>query len=296
MPVQVELLKRKYISVRGKVLEFPAGSTVDIGRQMALEWIAAGDAVNQEPEREAAPKAPKPKRQKEQAVPAASGQGAARVRLLTIKHISVAGKLRPFYPGDWVRVGRQTARAWIAAGEADYPGLDKVEAIMGKCKDCGVLVRGDKKAATHILHKYKQIKITGGRLPSLPFGRTLLWNPELKLTAAQAAVGFSRVESTGAGYDAWEVAAMLLSDRALAAHYGPKEEKQKTEAVVGDLRIPVYDTRAVWMRKTDTTRRLIKAWAAEIEAGANEAHAFLRALYSHPVLVCTLPAGWVGIR
>lgn len=291
------MLKRKYISVRGKMREFEAGSVVDVGRLAALEWIEAGDAIRREPEREAAPKAQKPKKPAEEpAVSAASGQGAARVRLLAIKHISRGGKLQTFHPGDWVRVGRQTARAWIAAGEADYPGLDKVEAIVGKCKNCGVLVRGDRKAAVHIVRKYGRMKTVGGKLPSLPFGRTLVWKPGLALTPAQAAVGFSRIESTGQGYDAWEVAAMLLSDRALAAHHGLEKEKRQTKAVIGDLRIPVYDTRAVWVRRTETTRRLVKDWAAEIEAGANEAHAFLRALYSHPVLVCTLPAGWVGIR
>lgn len=294
--MQIELLKRKYISVLGTLREFPAGSTVDVGRLAAMEWIEAGDAVSvhKEPKRVAKKSTKKPVKKpspKAQPAPAATSSGA-RVRLLTIKHISVRGTLKTFQSGDWVKVGRQTARAWIASGEADYPGLDKVDAIVGKCKNCGILVRGDKKRAAHI----KRVKVVGGKLPALPFGRTLLWNPELKLTPAQAVVGFSRTESTGDGYDAWEVAAMLLSDRALAVHHGSDKEKRKTKAVIGDLRIPVYDTRAVWMRKTETTQMLVAAWAAEIEAGANEAHAFLRALYSHPVLVCTLPAGWVGIR
>lgn len=291
--MQIELLKRKYISVRGTLQEFPAGSVVDVGRLVALEWIGAGDAVSREPERQR-PMKKEPGKSAEESpvVPAASGQGAARIRLLTIKHISIGGQLKTFHPGDWVKVGRHTARAWIASGEADYPGLDRVEAIVGKCEDCGILVRGDRKAAAHV----KRVKVVSGEWPALPFGRTLIWKPGLTLTPAQAVVGFSRIEATRQGYDAWEVAAVLLSDEALAAHYGSEKEKQKTEGVIGDLRIPIYDTRAVWMRKTGTTRQLVEAWAAEIEAGANEAHAFLRALYSHPVLVCTLPAGWVGIR
>ena len=113
--MQIELLKRKYISVRGKVLEFPAGSIVDVGRQVALKWIEAGDAISQESERKAVSKPKKPATEK--TVSAASEQGTARVRLLAIKHISVGGKLRAFHPGDWVRVGRQTARVWIAAGQ-----------------------------------------------------------------------------------------------------------------------------------------------------------------------------------
>jgi hypothetical protein len=41
------------------------------------------------------------------------------VRLKATKYIEVRGKLTRFPPGAWVQVGKQTARQWLAAGEAE---------------------------------------------------------------------------------------------------------------------------------------------------------------------------------
>lgn len=220
-----------------------------------------------------------------------------QVKLLTTQYISKGGHKQRFEPGDWVDVGRMTAQQWIAEGSATVPGLDQAEAIVGDLSSCYLMVRGGLRQAQPILSRYPGLacEIWDSWLPG---ERNLIWNPrEIKLTPEQAIVGFSRIEKTRPDYDAWEIAVMLQGKEALAVHYGPQSERQKTKEVVGDLRIPVYNTAALWVRQTPNTKRLIKLWDKEIQAGADERHAFLRALYRVPeILVSTLPAGWLGIR
>jgi len=110
----------------------------------------------------------------------------------------------------------------------------------------------------------------------------------------QALVGFSRIEATRPEYAPWQIAAMLFGPE--AATFGSKDERQKTEEVIGVLSIPIYNVFAMWIRRTGTTRRIVKAWWDEVENGADSFHAFLRAFYQNPVPMCTLPVGWVGIR
>lgn len=215
---------------------------------------------------------------------------------MTTQYISVLGKLVPHYAGDWVDVGRQTAQRWLAEGSATIPGLDNAEAIVGDLGNCCLIVRGKLKQAKVITSSHWRLAaaVWDG---SLAYERNLIWNPaQIVLSPEQALVGFSRIEKTKQGYDAWEVAAMLQGRDAMAQHYGPEDERKKTKRVVGDLRVPVYNTAALWVRNTSAVRRLLRGWWSAVEAGADERHAFLRALYKVPVLLCTLPAGWVGIR
>jgi hypothetical protein len=219
-----------------------------------------------------------------------------QIKLLATQYISVGGKLKPHYAGDWVDVSRQTAQRWLAEGSATIPGLDNAQAIAGDLDDCCLLVRGRLAIAKAITSSYWKLdaKVWDGELTKK---RNLIWNPsQVTLSPEQAIVGLSRIEKTRPEYDAWEVAAMLMSKDAMALHYGPENERQQTKKAVGDLRIPVYNTAALWVRNTSAVKRLLNEWWAAVEAGADERHAFLRVLKKVPVLICTLPAGWVGIR
>jgi hypothetical protein len=220
-----------------------------------------------------------------------------QVKLLTTQYISEGGHKQRYEPGDWVDVGRMTAQQWIAEGAATVPGLDQAEAIVGDLSGCYLMVRGGLRQAQAIASKYHSLtcEIWDSWLSG---ERHLIWNPrEIKLTPEQAIVGFSRIEKTRPEYDAWEIAVMLQGKEALAVHYGAQVERNKTKKITGDLRIPVYNTAALWVRKTPLTRKLVKLWDTETQAGADERHAFLRALYQVPeILINTLPAGWLGIR
>lgn len=219
-----------------------------------------------------------------------------QVKLQTTQYIVEAGSRRRYEPGDWVNVGRMTAQQWIAEGAATVPGLDQAEAITGNLSDCCLLVRGGLKAVRYISTKYPHLnyEVWDSRLPYM---RNLLLNPrEVKLTPEQALVGFSRIEKTRPDYDAWEVAVMLQGKETLAVHFGPENERKKTKELIGDARIPVFNTAALWIRQTPASQKLLRLWWREIQAGAEERHAFLRALYQVPLWISTLPADWLGIR
>lgn len=217
------------------------------------------------------------------------------VRLNSSKFIREAGKYRRYEAGDWVNVGRQLALAWIAAGEAGIPGLEKAEAIAGDLGDSGIVALGNVQPARLMRKRYPLLSIKSASAPCVPFQRTLIWWPKkVTLAPEQAIVGFSRVEKSRPEYAAWEVAAMLFGPN--AAGFGSAEEKAKTKKVVGDLRVPIFNVHALWIRKTSRAERLMTEWWQEVEGGADRYHAFLRALKRNPLPICTLPVGWVGIR
>lgn len=202
------------------------------------------------------------------------------------------GKLVAHHPGDWVKVGKARAREWIASGQATLPDLDQErEVLIGNLKDCGIVVRNGYINQAAMLVEKHEFKVRMGSL-ELPFKRTLLWSPDLALTERQATLGFSRIEEAPRG-DGWEIAVMLQGNRMLASQIGSVLEQEKTTAAVGDLRLPVYDVNALWIRNTANSRRVMKAWKAELEESTDEAHSFLRAIYTSPVLLCTLPHQWL---
>ena len=117
--------------------------------------------------------------------------------------------------------------------------------------------------------------------------------PDALAQRVYAALGFLRIEAHD-GYDAFEMAAQLKSGYPLAESAGTPEERALTLATLGDLRIPLYDTSLLWVRRTEATLDLIGAWTEELKAGADRDQAFLRALYTRRVLLATLPPEWVG--
>ena len=130
--------------------------------------------------------------------------------------------------------------------------------------------------------------------PSLPYEYTVLWDPSLKTPLRGIEAGLMRLGNAELfpDQDSWEVLATLVSLTTLASDIGSPGEQRKTEVVVGDLRLPVYDTRLLWIRRTPATENLIAMWASELEKGSDEQHSFLRSLYSSRIMMCTLPPGW----
>lgn len=93
--------------------------------------------------------------------------------------------------------------------------------------------------------------------------------------------------------DRFEVCAPVWSYDELAEHLGTEEERERTREVIHDLRIPVYDTRVLFLRWTDSTRDLMLLWHEEMEAGGDERLAFQRALYQVKPLILPLPTTWI---
>lgn len=153
----------------------------------------------------------------------------------------------------------------------------------------GVLVLGPQ--GPSVPSAFDGLRIAYGEV-SLPFEQTLIWKPPMEISRVGVMQGFSRLLNVQDIHQAWEVLAMLVDLNLSAGKLGDEDERTRTLEVVGDLRLPVYDVRALWVRRTEATERTVARWAAEVKGGADERHAFLRAIYTERPMLCTLPPGW----
>ena len=80
----------------------------------------------------------------------------------------------------------------------------------------------------------------------------------------------------------------------LASRFGSNEERDRTEEIIHDLRVMVYDPRCLFIKRCTDTEHLIEMWAAERGQGSHKL-AFLRALYIVKPLICALPISWGGM-
>jgi hypothetical protein len=196
------------------------------------------------------------------------------VRLKAIQYLSENGRQVTRYPGEWVQVGNQLARQWIANGDADRPDMPDMQAMPG----CGIVLTSAK-ACTR---PPGGLELVHADQPELAFANTLVWSG-VNFRGDLLTTGFTLL-------DTWEVAAPILSYTILARDIGSDEDRAATCDVVRDLRVPVYDVRFLFLRRCDATRRLLKTW--HNEAG-DRSLAFLRALYRVKPLLCALPTTWV---
>lgn len=198
------------------------------------------------------------------------------VRLKVIKQIPVQGRPTPHYPGEWVEVGKQLAKKWLLVGDADRPDMPDIKAFPG----AGVIVKG---SAGQAAAMFTGLEIAEGERPELAFRLTMFWDTSVKFQPENLAAGFKMLER-------WEVAVPLLDYSTLARDIGTEEERARSEAVIRDLRVLVYDPRLIFLRRGEGAERLLRAWRAE--AGEPRL-AFLRALYQTKPLVQALPADWI---
>lgn len=203
------------------------------------------------------------------------------LQLTKPKRISIDGKSTDRYPGDWVQVGRQTANAWIAEGSAvvPYPQAMQAEEPAGTA---GVMVFwGDA--------SYDEIKVewdAKSRVWELRWEKTCFWDTRASTPRHLLAAGFHFLNK-------WQVVAPLWDYRELAMNEGTEEERERTRAVIRDLRVPMYDTRLIFMRRCPETRSMLEIWDAESN-GKMDRLAFLRALYRIKPLTLALPVTWTG--
>jgi len=209
--------------------------------------------------------------------------------------VSEGGRSKDYQPGDWFQTGKHHARQLIASGDAIIPKVSTRLEVQGLDR-CGVVVRSEQEVpldgfeslAEHLRFEYGP--------PAVPFDYTLIWKPPTPVSKQAVEMGLARLQDFDGeeGAEPWEMLAMLVDEDTIAAHVGSKKERAKTKRAVGDLRLPVYGTDLLWVRRTEATVRVIEAWADELMERADEQHAFLRALYGEPVMMCTLPPNWAA--
>lgn len=199
------------------------------------------------------------------------------VQLRVIKQIEQHGATMRYHPGDWVEVGKQTAMLWVGAGDAWLPDVS----LLTQFADCGVIC--DEKTTPPALPGTVTVK--RGRA-ELAYSKTLLLNGGVKFRAELLPVGFALLEN-------WQIAAPLFSYDQLAAHVGSEAEREQTKAMIRDLRVPLYDTRVIFVRRCKETRALLELWQSEHAAGGDDKLAFLRAFYQVKPILCALPQTWI---
>jgi hypothetical protein len=206
------------------------------------------------------------------------------VRLKTIQHIERQGKMVTYHPGDWVDLGKQQAMLLMSRGDAEIPSYRKEQFRQG---EAGVIIRGVKDV-TPWQTRFEQSKLNLTLIigdPYIAFDKTMIYSPQATLRPELIGAGFSFL-------DTWEIAMPLYSYDELAVHIGSEAAQARTKLVIHDLRVPVLDTRLIFVRLCENTQRLFKLWLDENESGDDERLTFMRAYYEVKPLCLHLPVTW----
>lgn len=156
--------------------------------------------------------------------------------------------------------------------------------------DCGILVRGE--IAIHDRIDGITIEqMTDPMWAELPHGYCLIYKSGAPLRTELLQVGFNLLTK-------WDAIAPILSYRQTAANIGDPLERGATEQAIGDLRVPVYDTRLIYVRNNEAGQELIARWHQEHTREDLPKHderlAFMRALFAVKPRLCAAPVSWLG--
>lgn len=211
------------------------------------------------------------------------------IKLLNNQNIIRKGVMTTYHAGDWVNVGRHIAEEWIAGGCAVAIDAETLE--LGVESTSGIAVRGtlseDIRKQIEQASSLRLAFFDTDWTPELPFTETLIWTPTFQPRLDLILTGFKLLK-------VWQVVVPLMDYTTLAAQVGTAEDRERTEAVIRDLRVPLRDTRLIYARRCAATRTLMRYWGDELARGGDERLAFMRALYTVKPLVCDVPASWVG--
>ena len=206
------------------------------------------------------------------------------IQLKAMKHIDVKGVTRTFHPGDWIDVGKQTARLWLAAGEAWIPPASRLELLPA---DCAILTRGEG-SPPHVEGITVEPFDPGN---PLAHGHNLIYTLGAPLRIDLLQVGFNLLGK-------WDAVAPLWSYKDTALRLGTEPDREATKEAIFDLRVPAYDTRLLFVRRNESGQALMAAWGAELVRPDLTKHderlAFLRALFQVKPRICAAPVTWVS--
>ena len=206
------------------------------------------------------------------------------VELLQPQAVEESGVQQIKKAGEWVYVGRQQAQRWIDEGGAWIPNSSPTGEMPA---DSGILFLGGHKGnSKSLIEYYEALEWEESTEPYLPWSHTLIWDAGFRLRLGLIPNGFGLLRR-------WQLAVPLWKYDELALRFGSDEERERTKEIIHDLRVLLYDTRCLFVKRCTDTERLIEMWAAERGQGSDKL-AFLRALYTIKPLICALPISWGG--
>jgi len=118
---------------------------------------------------------------------------------------------------------------------------------------------------------------------------TLVWNSG-PLRTALLPISFELLKS-------WDMLVPLEGFSVLANTIGSVEDRKRTEDVIGDLRVPVYNVEQMFIRRCSDTAQFMDAWEKEQEqenSKVDKRLSFLRTLFVNPLLMLALPPSWIS--
>lgn len=197
--------------------------------------------------------------------------------------VSKVVQSKHYHPGDWLEIGGDLARKWIAAEHAESLDFNAIFSA----RNSGVLYTGNKKPTL----PFKQIATEQGQYEPR-FDKTMLMNasysiadrdaPDLIRNAGRFAIFFDLLEK-------WDVVLILSSFEVNASKIAP-DEHEITRALCSDLRVPYYQRCIIGVRDSANGRLYCEALAEEQERG--RVLAPLRALWRVVPLAYYLPPLW----
>ncbi|MFO7743384.1 MAG: hypothetical protein R6X31_13850 [Anaerolineae bacterium] len=92
----------------------------------------------------------------------------------------------------------------------------------------------------------------------------------------------------------WDAAVPMWRYGVNASDVGTKAERERTKAVVRDLRVLLHSVELLFVRDNKNGQALMDAYRDELENGGEKRLAFLRAHYRTKPRLCVLPRPWLA--
>lgn len=211
------------------------------------------------------------------------------IQLKSKQYIEKQGTQKTYHVGDWVDVGKFLALKLIESGQAHIPNQE----INGEYLDytAGIAVLGNKLEE----NTRKQIETTVNKLsfafidkPELPFSETMIYDSSFtKIRPELIGIGFYWLQN-------FEVIAPIFDYEQLAIHIGSDNDRRLTKEVVEEMRIPVYDDKLLFVRRSEKTKALIKSYNDFRKEIKEPKLALLCAIYEHKPLLLPMPTTWMN--
>lgn len=149
---------------------------------------------------------------------------------------------------------------------------------------CGLVLRGGDSRG-HQRAVLCGIQAREGRDWTITWSRTLFAAPSL-IPWDLVRTGFDFLAK------GWDLAVPFTARYLLAQDIGTDEDRERTRAAIGDLRVPVYEPGLVFA--ATSAAPCLRQWEVEAAGGSDARLAFLRALAVTKPRLCVLPRIWLS--
>lgn len=208
------------------------------------------------------------------------------VQLLKHQRIEVRGIAKQYNPGDWIEVGKQTAMLWISQGIAVNPKFNLSREYVDSTAGIVLVNSINERLLDNITHDIKHIPHQQSNKPDMLYSENMIWSNGVGVKRELVPIGFKLIRN-------WQIALPLYDYDLLATHFGTDEEKHYVKSVIHDLRVPIYNTNLIFIRRCDETKELLNQWELERQIVSNVNLAFHVAMYKVKPILCALPTSWI---